>query len=178
MTTLLETPMPIILFGIVAEAVLGILLLRTGRGVLLAAMLGVLVLVLAGVGLEWLVVTETERIEQTLFEAAAAVEANRQEDVLRLIDPANTESQRLIRWALGRFTFTKAKITHLEVKNINRLTSPPTAEVELVGSVSVRGGPSDIPYESRPIKFDVKLRRQQDRWVISGHVWHDAPGIR
>ena len=41
MTFLLESPWPALVFGIFAEALLGIILLRTGRGVLLWAMAGV-----------------------------------------------------------------------------------------------------------------------------------------
>jgi hypothetical protein len=89
----LEDPMPIILFGIVAEAVLGIILLTTRRGVLLWAMAGVLVLVLAGVGLEWLVVTERERVEATVEGAAAAVRANDRQGLLQCLDPAAADAR-------------------------------------------------------------------------------------
>ena len=67
MTTLLEDPMPVIFFGIVAEAILGVVLLQTRRGAVLIAMVAVLVVVLGCVGLERLVVTDTEQVENTLF---------------------------------------------------------------------------------------------------------------
>ena len=94
MTTLLESPWTVILFGIAAEAVLGIILARTGRGVLIWAMAGVLLLVLALVGLEWLVVTDRERIEATLESAAASVAANDPDGVLETIDGSATEARR------------------------------------------------------------------------------------
>ncbi len=76
MTLLFENPLRIIFIGIVIEAVLGIVLLRTGRGALLWAMLGVLALTLAGVVVERLVVTEKERVEMTLDGITSALEAN------------------------------------------------------------------------------------------------------
>jgi len=175
MTTLLENPVPLILFGICAEAVLGILLVRTGRGVLLWAMAGVLAVVLAGVGLERLLVTEVEEVETALFEAAAALEANQQEKVLQYVDPAAISTQNLVRWALQQVRFSRVKITHLEVTNINRLTSPPTADVELNVTVWFEGRGGNIPRGTRPGKFSMQLQRQNDRWVVCGHDWKDDP---
>ena len=63
MTTLIEDPTPILVVGILIEAVLAIALLRTGRGVLLWAMLAVAGLTGLGLLLERWVVTERERVE-------------------------------------------------------------------------------------------------------------------
>ncbi len=82
MITLLETPVSIILFGIVAEVVLLVTLLLTGRGVVLVGMIGTVVLVAVGVGLEWLVVTQRERVEAAIYRTTAAFEANDLDTVL------------------------------------------------------------------------------------------------
>ena len=175
MTVLFENPMPVILFGIIAEAVLGIALLRTGRGVLLWAMGGVLALLLVGVGLEWLVVTEGEQVEATLEDVAAAVGANDQPGVLRHVDPSAAETRRLINWGFGRVDFTEAKITHLEVQNINHLTSPSTARVRVKGIVYFQVRRGEDPYGKRPVNLTLELRRGSDRWLITGHKWHGDP---
>jgi hypothetical protein len=174
MTRLLEDPMPVILFGIIAEAVLGIILLRTGRGVLLWAMAGVLVVTLAGVGMEWLVVTEVEQVEQSLESAAAAIEANREEDVLAWVDPSAKDTRGMVHWAMRRVKFTKVKISDLEIK-VNRLTSPPTAVADLTGMVRFRDRTGQVPYEHYRGKFTLELRRESDRWMITDQTWHNDP---
>jgi hypothetical protein len=156
MTTLLENPWPVIVLGILVEAVLGVVLLRTGRGVWLWPMVGVLLLAVAGVGLEWLVVTDAEEVEATLLAESAG------------------ESQALLRWAINRVDFTDVKITHLEV-DVNYYGSPPRAEARLNAFVRFRDRTGQIPYENRPVAFTIELCRQSDRWLITGHQWHDDP---
>lgn len=171
----LENPMPVILCGIIAEAVLGIALLRTGRGVLLWAMGGVLALVLLGVGLEYLVVTEREQVETTLDEVAAAVGRNDRSGVLSHIHPSAAETRQLVNWGFGLASFTDAKITYLEVENINHLTSPPTARVRVKGIVFFKDRRGEDPYGKRPVNLTLELRRGSDRWLITSHQWHDDP---
>lgn len=176
MTTLLESPWPVIFVGILVEAALGIALLRTGRGVLLGSMAGVLVLVLAGVALEWAVVTEMERVEETLHSAAAALEAN-DEAVFQYLAPTESETRRLLRWAMGRVEFTGIRITHLQI-SINELTSPPTAQAHLTATVYFRDRLAEIPYERRPVDFTLQLEMRSDRWLVRGYQWHDDPRAR
>ena len=67
MTTLVENPLPIIFLGIAAEFMLAVAFLNTRQRGFAWAMLSVLIVVLAGVGLELLVVTDVERVEDTLY---------------------------------------------------------------------------------------------------------------
>jgi hypothetical protein len=173
--SLLEDPMPVILCGIVAEAVLGIILLTTRRGVLLWAMAGVLVLVLAGVGLEWLIETERERVEATVEAAAAAVRANDRQGLLERVHPSAVDARRLVNWAFGEVDFTDAQITHIEVQSINDLTSPPTAKVHVVGNVFFNHRSGQDPYGRRHIDLLLELRLESGRWLVSGYEWHDDP---
>jgi len=180
MTSLLETPVFVILFGILAEAVLGIVLVRTGRGVLLWPMIGVLLLVLAGVALEWLVVTDRERVEAAIDDAAAALETNpKGESRRRMIDTYIAESDHasraLLGWALDRVQINRIKITNLEI-SINRLTSPPTAEAELTGYCAFKDRKGEYLREGQPIEFTLELREvEPGRWLVAGHTWHDDP---
>lgn len=176
MTTLVENPMPIILFGIVVEAVLGIILVSTGRGVLLWAMGGVLILVLAGVGLEWLVVTDVERVEAVVEGAAAALGANDQDGLLEYVHPSATEVRRRVDEGFALAAFTSAKITRLEVRNINYLTSPPTAKVQIAGMIHFRVRRGEYPYDSYPIKeLTLELHLESGRWLITGYEWPGDP---
>ncbi len=175
MTILLETPWPAILAGIIAEAILGVILVRTGRGVVLVAMGGVLVLVLALVGLEWLVVTERERVEAVIDTGRAALEANDPDAVFACLAPQAESTERLIRWAMQRVEFTRVRITQLEIGQINELTSPPSVRARLAGIVEFRDRLGQYPYNRHPIDFELTLRRYDGRWLIADHEWKDDP---
>ncbi len=174
MITLLETPIPIILFGIVALAVLGLMLLRTGRGVLLWVMIGVAVLVAAGVGLERIVVTEREKIEDVLEAAVAAIAANDEQAVLVHVDPGNGKTRTLVRDAFRMVKFTDAKITQLEI-SFTEMASPPRATARLAGRVSFEESSGMDPYGTHPIRFKIDLCRRGDIWLIDGHEWKNDP---
>lgn len=176
MTTLLENPIPIILFGLIAEAVLGIALVRTGRGALLWAMAGVLVLVLAGVGLEWLVVTEVEEVEATFDAVAEALVANDLQAVLAHICPSDTDTRGRVAWGMRLVEFTNAKITGLDVAVIHT-TSPPTARAHVRGLVQFEGRSQVVVYKSYPLNIRFRLRKEPHGWVIIEHEWErNDPG--
>ena len=65
--------------GVLALGLLGWLYVNLRHPRLLWAMGGVVAFVVLGVLVEWLVVTERERVEETIEKAAAAVEANDEE---------------------------------------------------------------------------------------------------
>ncbi len=94
MTIFLESPMPVIFVGIFLESVLGIILFTTRRGLLVAPMAAVLLLVFGGVWLERAYVTETERVEATLDEIAAALKTNDLAKVQSFLAPTATDGQR------------------------------------------------------------------------------------
>ena len=179
----LEDPIPVIVFGIIAVAVLGIALLRTGRGVLIVAIVGVLVLTAAGIGLEWLVVTEIERVEATLNGTAAALEANLPADdpngVLRYVSnvPQANHTQSEARRALRYATFEKITIRNLRIV-INDKTSPPTAEAFFMAFVTakVKSGTFGGMGRAHPINFHLELRRESGEWKICDHKLKNAPG--
>ena len=174
-TTLLENPLPAILAGIVVEAILGVILVRTGRGMVLGIMGGVLLLVLALVGIEALVVTEPERVEQALEAGRAALEANDTDAVIACLAPQAEATQRLVRWAMRRVELTRVKITQLDVGPINALTSPPSVKVRMAALIEFRDRQGEFPYNHRPIEFDLTLRRYDDRWLVTEHEWVEDP---
>jgi hypothetical protein len=178
MTTLVEDPMPLIFLGIVGEAVLGIILLKTGRGALLWAMAALLGIVLAGIALEGFVVTEREEVEATLEGVAAALQANNRTRLLntqQYLTNSAGDSREQIRWALDRVTFSRVRITDLEI-TINRLTNPPTARARVEGIARFKDRRGEFPYESYPINdLIVNLRLESGRWLITGHEWAGDP---
>ena len=165
MAILLESPWPILLLGIAAETVLGLLLLRTGRGKWLWAMLGAGLLVLGGLLAEHFVVTDRKLITQTLDTAAGAGAANNLPRLLECISPAARKPRDDSARLMGRFEFKSGYIYHLDIK-INRLTSPPTAKVHFraFGEAKDRRGVIPAGGYTRPV--DVELRCENGRWLV------------
>lgn len=89
MSLFAENPLAIGLGGAALTALMLILLLQTARAAFLYATIGVVVLTAALLLNERRVVTEREQVKQTLFDIAAALEAN---DVERVMDHVSTSS--------------------------------------------------------------------------------------
>jgi len=171
MTTLVENPMPVIFIGIVAEAFLATIFMSTRQAWAMWAMLGVLVFVFAGVGLEVIVVTDVERVENALDGVADALEDN---DLTRLLEdyvsPDAVNTRRRAINAMGLVEITSAKVSNLTIK-INRLTSRPTARAEFHGAIRYEPrDPERIPYKYYGARFVVELRLEGDRWVVTDHI--------
>jgi hypothetical protein len=175
MTFLFENPWWIIFAGVIIEAVLGIVMFRSGRGALLWVMLGVLALTLLGVLIERLVVTDRERVEMTLDGITAALEANDLNRVLSYVAPEATQTRSRATWALGRIEVQSAGFYRLNI-TINRLTSPPTAKAAFFGHIAYRDRQGEIPYNNYGSRFVVDLRKEGDRWIVTGHVEEQEAG--
>lgn len=176
MTIFLENPMPVIVVGILLEAVLGVLLFSTRRSVLLAPMAGVLLLVLGGVWLERVYVTETEQVEATLDGVAAALKTNDLAQVQSYLAPNAQQTRQRAAWALGLVEVTDAKIRNLTI-TINALTSPPTAEAKFDGIIFFRGKTIDVGRDRYPATFTVELEQDGDRWLITDHIEHEQVSL-
>jgi hypothetical protein len=175
MSLLFENPLRIIFIGVIVEVILGIVLLRTGRGALLWAMIGVFALTGIAVVVERLVVTEKERVEMTLDGITSALEANDLNRVLGFIAPTAVQTRNRAAWALGRIEVQSARIYRLEI-TINRLTTPMTARASFFGHISYRDRQGEIPYSNYGSRFVVDLRKQGDAWVVTGHVEEQEMG--
>jgi hypothetical protein len=162
---------PIIVVGIVLEAVLAVAFVNTRRRVVLSAMLGVAILVAAGVGLERLVVTDTEQIEANLDGAASALEADDLQRFKQHLSPSATKTQSRAEYALGIVQVTAFRISRLKI-TIYPLTSPPTAKARFRGAVHYQERTGMISYGIYRADFVVTLRREADAWRITDHIEH------
>jgi hypothetical protein len=172
---LLQDPLPIIIFGVITVAVLAVALLRTGRGVLLFVILGVIGITLAGVGIEWLVITEQEHVEAALDATAIALESNDRDAVLACCASSADHTRSEARRALRYVEFIKIKINALEIDDINYLTAQPTVTARFTALISARDRKGDFGELTRPISFTVRLRKESDRWLITSHEIARAP---
>jgi len=172
MAFLVESPWPILFGSIIVEAVLALALLRTGRGRLLWAMVGVGVFALLGLLAERLIVTDQEAVTNTLETAVTAVENNDIEGLLGCISPTAKQPRNASRWVLERFDVDKAAIRELKI-DFNRLKSPPTANAhfQAIGRGTDRKG--EIPYHAYGQRVVVHLRLERDRWLVTGYGIED-----
>lgn len=169
----LESPYPILLLGVVVEVILIGLLITTRRGVFLWPIGGVLLLVIAGVAVERWVVTERERIEATLHEAAAAIQSNYLRRVEQFIakNPKSTVLSRATSY-MAMVEFSRIRLHDIKIGEINKLTSPPTVDVDLYGTAEFTDRTGMIPYRHYQSNFRVELVKQADGWKVND-VWGD-----
>lgn len=173
MTTFLESPLPILLVGIVAEAILGAILVSTRRGAVLWIMLAVLVLTGIGLLVERLVETENERITATLDGAAAALESNDLNRVTAFLSPVANQSRSRAAQVLGMVEFRSVALRGLQIEEVNRLTSPPTVKARFTVVLGFRDRTGSIPYEHYVVGLVVGLRKEGDRWLVTDHIEED-----
>jgi len=168
MAIFFESPWPILFIGIVVEAVLAFLLLRTGRGKFLIAMIGVAAFVVVGLVVERLVVTDRKAIMQTLDAAVAAVTKNDLNGVLDCISPSAQEPRDFARWALDCVEIQEGHINDLEI-TLNRLTSPPTAEAKFLAVGRGKDRVGEFPLQSVAQRVVLQLQLQGDRWLVTSY---------
>jgi hypothetical protein len=164
MTWILETPWPSLTLGIGLEVILAIALVRTGRGVIIGAMVLVLALTVGLVVLERVVVTQTEEVENALDGVAQALEANDAPAVLASIAPSCPRRGE-VQSVLNHVTIRSARVRDVEVRFDG--TDPPSATVNLLGIVEAHDTHGTVPYEHFLRRFKVLLRKDGDRWLIT-----------
>lgn len=168
MIVFLESPWPILLIGVIVEAVLGLMLLKTQQGRLLLAMIAVAGIVAGGLVVERLVVTEREEVEQTLYDAVAAVKRGNVDGLLGCISPSATMARGQARFVMQRYEVEDAWIRELEI-TVNRLTSPPSAKAKFMAIGKGRDRQNAFPYKAFGDRVTVDLRREGDRWLVVGY---------
>jgi hypothetical protein len=169
---LVEDPTMFIFLGIVIEAVLGIVLFRTGRGFLVWIMLGVLALCLTGIIGQRFIITERKRVIQTLDGIEIALEANDLNGVLDYLEPEAAHCRNDARMALNLIVIHSAPYSNLEI-NINHLTSPPTANVTLSALINFNDRRGESPYNNYPAHFTLIMRKHGERWLVEDYTQED-----
>ena len=174
MSWLTEDPTLVLVIGALALSALIVALLKTGRAVLVLAILGVVLVVGACVLLEFLVVTERERVEATVYGVAAAMQDNDTNRVLSYISTRAGNVREQAQWVLRMFEVEEAKITDGPFIVINELTSPPSATVELMAVARGKLRTGSLGHKQFPSRFVVTLGLENDQWRIE-HVEQQQP---
>lgn len=178
MSWLFEDPTTLIVAGLLIEVLLGIGLVKSGRGALVLPMIGVLVLVGLGVLVERLVVTDREQVEAALDGVCGALMANDVEGVLSHIDPQAAGVRSNVQSIVPRARITDARLYDLVIR-VNRHTNPPSAQADFMGRVRgnfrSEGGDADVPVLRR---LTVDFHQEGQRWLITDYQDHGGLGRR
>lgn len=178
MSWLFEDPTTVIVAGLLIEVLLGIALFKSGRGVLVLPMIGLLVLVGLCVLLERWYVTDREQVETALDGVCRALMANDVEGVLNYIDPEAGGIRSHVRSILPQAHITDARLYDLVI-HVNGRTSPRTAQADFTGRVKGRfrgegGGGEGLVLR----KFTVNFRQEGEKWLITDYQDHGSIGRR
>lgn len=175
MTWLVENPTPILIAGVLVLAGLALALLMTGRGKLIWAMVATAIVTVALLLVELFVVTDKERVETTLASASAALEKNDVAAVAALIAPESGDMRSRVESEMGRFQIEVAKFHRLEV-NFNYYTNPPSAQASILATIEVKDRRGEFPYNNLVHPFTITLRKDGDRWLMTGYDDQDIRG--
>jgi hypothetical protein len=173
-TIFVESPWPILFIGIAAEGVLAMALLQTGRGKFLIAMIGVAAVVVVGLIVERLVVTDREAVAHTLDAAVVAVRKGDLHGLLECIAPSAQGPRKTSRHVLDRYEVEEGKISDLEI-TINRVTSPATATATFLAVGRGKDRAGEFPYQGFVQKVTVELQLQNGRWLVTGYKLPNLP---
>lgn len=159
---LLEDPTTVLTAGILIQVLLAVMLVKTARGSILFAMGAVFVLVILLVVVEFTVVTPREEIENTLYQAATAAEANDVEQFMTFIAPASAAGFSEVQSRMPRFDIRSVRLGQLQVE----FDDSGTAMARMIASVEADDRQSQIPRDKYIARFSVNLRKVDDRWMM------------
>lgn len=173
MSWLLERPVTIVAFGVVAVAVLVAALVQTGRRSFLHGAVAAVALTAGMLILERLVVTDVEQITAMLHELADDLARNDHPAILDHISVTAPELRQQAQKILQQVVIDSASIKrNLKVAvPPNRSTPVATASFNAVIVASDRHGVvTDQPY---PRFFILDLRKENGRWRVTRYEHHD-----
>lgn len=164
-----ENPLLILAVGGSTAAILGYVWLQNPRRDILAALIGVILLMAGGVWAAWFVETDREAVTKSLSEAARAVARNDLAATLRKIHPNAPSIRTEAEAVFPRIEFHEVNIkSDLEVTLDNQ---EPHQEATAKFHVTIAGSERDglITNWRVPRVVTVKFRKAGDEWLITGY---------
>jgi len=174
MLWLYEQPLLIVALGVAVILALGAAWSASGRKELLYACCVAFVLLVIGLIVEKLVVTDREAIRSTVLQIARDVQHNDRRAVLGHIHSGSPQVRRQAEAELPKYQFTELRITKIHLIDVDRQAEPRSAIVEfnVIGSGSERGG-FELEHIAQWVKLHM-LRETDGRWTIADFE-HDSP---
>ena len=178
MKWLFEDPTLLLVLLVVGEGLFAVALVKSGRMIVLAWMALLLVVVLAGLLVERLVVTQAEEVETTLDEICGALEANDLAGVLAMVSPQSHQIRGQLQTLLPRLDISEAHVGGDLAIRVNRLTSPPSATADFTGRVKAAMPSEGLSPGNYIRRFTVHFQREGDAWLITDYTQSDPRGAQ
>jgi hypothetical protein len=176
MNWLYEQPLIIVVLGVAFILGLGAAWSASGRNELLYSMAGVLLLVIGGLVVERMVVTDREAIRATLQQIARDVQSNNHRAVTRHVYSGAPELKHKAEAELPNYHFTECRISKVNELNVDPSAEPRSAIVEF--NVIVSGTFRHSGFEGTgtyPRWVQLHMLREKDgRWTVESYK-HDDP---
>ena len=136
MDWLYESPVTIVLLGVLALGALATLWVQSGKNAVLIAVGFVALLLIAGLVTERLVVTDREKVEQEVRDIAADVRSNDRSRLYPHIYSGATELRAKAEGELPSYKFSECTVTKIYRVEIFEGKQPKQAEVEFMVRVA------------------------------------------
>jgi len=174
MLWLYEQPLVIVALGVGLILALGAAWSASGRKELLYAVGFAFVLLIVGLIVERVVVTDREAIRSTVLQIASDVQHNDRRAVVGHIYSGSPQLRRQAEAELPKYQFTELRITRIHLIDVDRQAEPRSAIVEfnVMGSGSERSG-LEIEHIAQWVKLHM-LREKDGRWTVADFE-HDSP---
>lgn len=171
MNWVFDSPLTILIGGAVLVAALGVAWLKTGRGALLGAAIGTLVMTALLLVVEQMAVTDREQIRSLIEQAVSDVERN---DLPAVLKHVHSKAQTLRDGAeagMRQYRFERV-IARKPLIIVNRDVTPATAHVEFYVNIVVNSrqwGQAQFPGF---VEADLEL--ENERWRVAGARIYNA----
>jgi len=172
MNWLFEQPIVIVIFGVAVVLALAGAWSATGRRELLYGVGAALALLLAGLVVERLVVTDREAIRQTLVHIARDVQSNNRRSVVAHIASSAPSLKKKAEAELPNYQFTECRVTKVHSIDVSTQATPPTAIVRfnVVASGSFRYGGFEVSDSQVPRWIELQIVKEKDgRWTVEDY---------
>lgn len=181
MTWIFEDALPIWLGGALLVTLALVVYAQVRSRGALRAVVAVVLLTAILLLVEWLVVTPREAITRTLYDAAAAVEANELEATLTFISPQARQFRADIEALMPQVDFRKARVAGDLTVEIDELVQPIRARARfraVADATLKRNGMSGVYVDMVEVYF---VHDEDGQWLIeecrSDQDWRRAAGV-
>lgn len=164
MTWFTENPTPLVVLGILVEAALAVVLMKTGKRPVLWAMLVTAAFTAAAVVANIWIVTPREEVTAALEEMRQLLEQNDRPALIDRIDRGAVSLRNQVQSDQSYLTITRAKLNDLKV------TVDPTgtaAKADFIGVIDFKDGGGRLPYNHIVMQFTVQLRKSEGKWFVT-----------
>jgi hypothetical protein len=176
MNWLFEHELVVVALGVAAILALGAAWSSSGRKELLYAVGAAFALLIAGLIVERVVVTDQEAIRATLQQIARDVKSNNRSAVTRHIHSAAPSLKQKAEAELPNYLFTECRITKINLIDVDSSADPRSALVELnlIASGTFKHEGFEVS-DTIPRWVKLHLLRENDgRWTVAEYE-HDSP---